>query len=373
MQQDDAASPAVTMKFARHAAADPRRPLPSVTACLVTHNRPHYVRDCLESLRRQSVGTAAFDIIVVDSCGTPATSAQLHALVEAMPNARLLRLERPGASAARNLGAEASRADLIAYIDDDGLAAADWIEQIQRVAAEHDPWPGVIGGRVLPVWEKPLPDWWPKSLRGVLSIIEWEGRGEFRTPQVPHGLEPYGVNMVVRREALLEMGGFADRLGRFAGLLLSDEDVQVGWKLQDRGLLAWYDSRLLVHHQIQAGRMAPEWLLNRLYWQGASTVATRRMLGHAAAVWRELPRRLAVELLTAPAGLLPASSTRLLGLRWRLAYARGFTRMALAGEQRKRRLPGRLLRALLRRDAGPIIPKLDIGARAGVDVPRERR
>ncbi|MBC4014692.1 glycosyltransferase family 2 protein [Siccirubricoccus deserti] len=353
--------------------AETRRALPSVTACLVTHNRPHYVRDCLESLRRQSVGTGAFDIIVVDSCGTPSTNARLREHVEGMPNARLLRVERPGASAARNLGAEASTADFIAYIDDDGLAAGDWIEQIQRVAAEHDPWPGVIGGRVLPVWEKPLPAWWPESLRGVLSIIEWEGRGEFRTPQVPRGLEPYGVNMVVQRKPLLEMGGFADRLGRFAGLLLSDEDVQVGWKLQDLGLLAWYDSRLLVHHQIQAGRMAPEWLLNRLYWQGASTVATRRMLGDAASVWRELPRRLVVELLTAPASLLPNSSTRLLGLRWRLAYARGFTRMALAGEQRKRYLPGRVLQALLRRDAEPIIPHLDIGARAGVDAPRKRR
>jgi hypothetical protein len=61
---------------------------------------------------------------------------------------------------------------------------------------------------------------------------------------------------------------------------------------------------------------------------------------------------------------LPKRSTALLGLRWRLAYARGFTRMALMGEQRKRSLPARLLRALIHRDGQPIIPTLDIGARA---------
>ena len=31
--------------------------------------------------------------------------------------------------------------------------------------------PAVIGGRILPAWEAPLPDWWPRSLRGVLTIV----------------------------------------------------------------------------------------------------------------------------------------------------------------------------------------------------------
>ncbi len=353
------------------AATLPATRVPTVTACLVTHDRPHYVKTCLESLREQTVGSDAFDIIVVDSCSRPEVSEQLAAMVAPLPNARLLRVDRPGASAARNMGAAASEADFIAYLDDDALAMPDWIEQIQRVAASRHPWPGVLAGRVLPVWEQPLPDWWPESLRGVLSIIEWEGAGEFRTPQVPAGLEPYGVNMIVQRQPLLEMGGFADRLGRFGRLLLSDEDVQVGWRLQDRGFSAWYDSSIVVRHQIQAGRMRPEWLLDRLYWQGASTVATRRILGSPEQVWRELPRRLAVELVTLPAGLLPRRSTSLLGLRWRLEYARGFTRMALMGEQKKRSLPARVLRALLRRDGEPIIPTLDIGARA--DEAREPR
>ena len=53
-----------------------------------------------------------------------------------------------------------------------------------------------------------------------------------------------------------------------------------------------YDLRITVYHQIQARRMKPEWLLSRLYWQGASTVLTRRLLQQATAVWWELPRRL---------------------------------------------------------------------------------
>jgi glycosyltransferase involved in cell wall biosynthesis len=313
------------------------------------------VRNCLKSLQQQTIGSGAFDILVVDSCGTTETGDQLAAMVAEVSNARLLRADQPGVSTARNLGMRESAADFVAYIDDDALAAPDWLACMREVIAMHPPWPGVVGGRVLPVWERPLPDWWPPSLRGVLSIIEWEGRGEYRTAQVPAKLEPYGVNMAVQRLPLLEAGGFPEHLGRFAGLLLSDEDVQVAWQLQDRGYRAWYDSRIVVRHQIQGRRMNPAWLLDRLYWQGMSTVATRRSLGYARDVWRAFPRRLAVELVCLPTTLVPGNSPRLMAPRWRLAYARGFTRMALCGGARKRDLPARLLRRFLAGTGGPVI------------------
>jgi hypothetical protein len=75
--------------------------------------------------------------------------------------------------------------------------------------------------------------------------------------------------------------------------------------------------------------MEPAWLLSRLYWQGASTVLTRRLLHRPHDVWRELPRRLLLALLLAPAGLIPRHSTYFLAARWRLAYAAGFARAAL--------------------------------------------
>jgi glucosyl-dolichyl phosphate glucuronosyltransferase len=85
-----------------------------------------------------------------------------------------------------------------------------------------------------------------------------------------------------------------------------------------------YDSRITVYHQIQARRMEPAWLLSRMYWQGVSTVLTRRLLQQPATVWHELPRRLAVACLLFPVALIPRQSTGLLWARWRLAYAIGF-------------------------------------------------
>jgi glycosyltransferase involved in cell wall biosynthesis len=299
-----------------------------VTVCICTHDRPGYLSDCLDGLRRQTVGDGRFDILVVDSASTGDIPAQVEQLVHGLRNARLLRIEQPGVSVARNAGAQEAAGDYIAYIDDDAIPACDWIERIVQSISETEPPPALIGGRILPHWEAPLPFWWPPSLRGSLSIIELEGQGEYRSAALPRGLEPYGANMVIHVPSLRAIGGFGTQSGRIGEALLSDEEVQLAWRLQDAGHSARYDSRIVARHQIQTARLTPAWLLSRLYWQGVSTVRTRRLLGRPGEVWRELPRRIAVAALLAPSALLPRHSTHLVPCRWRLAYALGFIHAA---------------------------------------------
>jgi len=301
---------------------------PRLTVCVCTHDRPVYLRACLDGLRRQTVRPDRFEVLVVDSASAPAAEREVARLVLDAPNFRHLRVERPGVSLARNVGARCARGAWIAYIDDDAIAEPNWVSTILDVIEAPDP-PSLIGGRILPLWEAPLPSWWPERLRGTLAIMEHAQAGEYRTKELPSGVEPYAANMVVNVAALLEAGGFRAAIGRYGGALLSDEEVQLAWRLQNAGLSTRHDPRIVVGHQIQANRLNPAWLLRRLYWQGASAVVTRRLLGEHDAVWRSLPRRLAVAGVLAPAALIPRTSARLIGLRWRLAYSVGFIRAAL--------------------------------------------
>ena len=212
-----------------------------LTVCICTHDRPHYVRDCLAGLSRQTMGRDRFSVLIVDSGSPEPARSELLGLAREHPGVRLIRVDAPGVSAARNAGAAAASSDYIAYIDDDAIPADDWVTSIVAALAEPGERPAVLGGRILPQWEAPLPVWWPASLRGLLSIIEHEGSGEYRTAALPPGLEPYGCNMVVRVASLLRAGGFGHGIGRIAGVLLSDEDVQLAWRLQDAGESARYD------------------------------------------------------------------------------------------------------------------------------------
>ena len=87
-----------------------------LTVCICTHNRPRYVRDCLDGLARQTVAQDAFAVLVVDSGSTGDTPAALTQLVAAASNASLIRLDQSGEALARNAGARACRTPYIAYI-----------------------------------------------------------------------------------------------------------------------------------------------------------------------------------------------------------------------------------------------------------------
>ena len=142
--------------------------------------------------------------------------------------------------------------------------------------------------------------------------------------------------MVVRRDGLagdgrLQRARSADKGRR----LLSDEDVQLAWALQDLGEPVRFDGSIVVRHSIQASRLHPRWLLTRLYSQGASTVATRRLLGDRRYIRHHLPRRFAVAAALSWAALVPSSSTWLIGARWRLAYSLGFLSAILGPEPQR--------------------------------------
>jgi hypothetical protein len=280
-----------------------------VTVCLCTRDSPGYARLCLDSLRSQTVGPQGFEVVVVDSASAAEAAAELRRLVAAMPNARLLRLERPGLSLARNAGARAATGDYVAFIDDDAAAAPDWVERIKRAVRRATPARRARRPRAAGVGG---------AAAGLVAGVAARGPDHQRVGgrrRVPHRAGP-GRARALRGEH----GGGARRApgGRrlrreprpAAGPLLSDEDVQLAWKLQQGGRSARHDARIVVHHRIQAGRLTPDWLLARLYWQGMSTVATRRLLGRPDQVWREFPRRLAVRLLCAPAAAMVPRAAR---------------------------------------------------------------
>lgn len=322
---------------------------PRIMVCICTHNRPDYLRDCLDGLRAQTIGLGGFDILVVDSASAPAPAARIAALVAGVANARLLRVDRLGLSLARNVAARAVGAGYIAYLDDDAIPSPDWIAAIQCALSGPDPAPVMLAGAILPLWEAPLPAWWPPDLRGVLSIIEIAGTGEFRRPGMAARLEPYGANMIIHAPALLAQGGFLESIGRHGEVLLSDEEKVLAWRLQDGGGRVLYDSRITVHHQIQAARLTMAWLLSRMYWQGVSHVRSARYLGHVEGLRMEAMRRFAIVILLAPLGLIPVACPYGVRLRWRWAYARGFLRAFLRpGEASARKSGSRLALAVPR-------------------------
>jgi GT2 family glycosyltransferase len=107
--------------------------VPSHLSVIVpTRDRPEALSACLEALAAQTAADR-LEVIVVDDGSRRA--ADVAAVVDRHPPARLVRGRGAGPAAARNDGAAAASGEILCFTDDDCVPSADWAE---RLAAEID-------------------------------------------------------------------------------------------------------------------------------------------------------------------------------------------------------------------------------------------
>jgi glycosyltransferase involved in cell wall biosynthesis len=109
--------------------------VPLVSVIIPTYNRAAWVTEAAASVLTQKFWD--YELIVVDDGSTDAT---LEALASFRGQVKVLRRkERRGVSAARNLGAGASRGDWLAFLDSDDLWLPDKLaRQIDYLRAHPD-------------------------------------------------------------------------------------------------------------------------------------------------------------------------------------------------------------------------------------------
>lgn len=225
-------------------------PLPSVgdaTRCCVVVP----VLDNPDGLDRLLSGLPGPAVVVDDG----STDAAAIRTVAERHGAHLLRHERNlGPAAARNTGLAATTGELVAFVDSDCQAPADWLDHL--VGHFDDPAVAVVAPRIVPMSHD-------------TTVI---GRFERTRSALDMGLDPQLVRpgsrlsfvpsaaMVVRRAALADVGGFDERLRL-------GEDVDLCWRLADRGWLVRYEPRGHVDHEV---RSRPGTWLHRRYQYGTS-------------------------------------------------------------------------------------------------------
>lgn len=175
-----------------------------VSVVIPTCNRRTILSRCLAALADQTFGD--FEVIVVDDCSTDNTIDMLESLRRDRPLLRLrwFRNERhAGANASRNRGIQAASGEIVAFLDSDCIAEADWLEKLVAGFDAEDV--AAVTGLVT---EPPPGNVYELALAGTCRV---HGRGD--APRL------VGGNMAVRR-ALLAGHGF-------------DEDAQ--WRSKLRG------------------------------------------------------------------------------------------------------------------------------------------
>jgi glucosyl-dolichyl phosphate glucuronosyltransferase len=271
----------------------------------------------LGTLARQEIDSHALEVVVVDDGSADPVAEIVRRAAGRGPIAmRCERQEGLGLNAARNLGAERSSAEVLAFLDDDTLADPAWAAAL--LGAFDGTGCSGVAGRVELDLEGPAPAWLAGN-RSFLSELDLGPQARW----LDDGPEPAGANCAVQRAELVRLGGFRAELDRRGASLISNGDTEFFRRLRESGGRIRYEPRARVLHRIPPERLTLAYFRRRAHAQGVSDELLEQLNGSSptarrrAREWIRLGR--AAPILAR--GLLARRGT--VNARLWVAYCRG--------------------------------------------------
>ena len=247
------------------------RPALSASVVISTYalSRLALLKECVASVLAQTYERTEAVVVADRTPGfVERLETELPKAVRIVPNAR------PGDQvAARNVGLDAARGDVVIYLDDDAIADPAWLARLMAHFA--DPNVAGAGGRAVPRWgERARPFWLPEELDWVVGGTH-RGFAEAGGPV----RNIHGHNMAFRRDVLTRLGGF--RVGRTGGDPISadgdDAELCVRIRAAFPKTVIFYEPAAEIHHYIPAGRLRIRYLIRKAFGQGVGKAMIRRM------------------------------------------------------------------------------------------------
>jgi len=184
---------------------------PKASVIVPAYNSAATIAACLESLK--TLHYPDYETIVIDDGSTDST-----AQIAEDTGARVIRTEHRGLAVARNAGTEAASGEIVAFIDSDARADADWLYHLVEAITRRGA--AAAGG----------PNFAPPSSASsdadaafaVAPGIPREVRGDG-----DELTQLCGCNMAITKAALREVGGFD------TSFIAAGDDVDLSWRLAD--------------------------------------------------------------------------------------------------------------------------------------------
>jgi glycosyltransferase involved in cell wall biosynthesis len=237
--------------------------LPDVSVVVIGRNEGQRLQRCLQSVARACWRDLAWELIYVDSNSTDG-SVQLAQHF----GARVLGIgqARPCAAVARNIGWRTARAPLVLFLDGDTLLAPDFVERAL---------PHLQDSRIAAVWGHRREVDPRQSIYTRVLDLDWV----FPTGRVDY----FGGDVLVRRRALEDTGGFDDTL-------VAGEEPELCRRLREAGWAIEHIDVPMTRHDLAITTLRAWW--TRAERAGlAYAQVSQRFARTADPLWRREARR----------------------------------------------------------------------------------
>lgn len=230
-----------------------------LTIVIPTKNRGKILGELLESLRRlDSLEGMGPEVIVADNDSNDDTYNFATSVATDFPTTiRVLKISRPGKSAAINAAVKAATGDVLAFLDDDVVVDKTWLTAVDDFFRVGE----FAAGQGLIRLQAPARDD-PE----IIKLVQ-----RYRTiPSLEHDLDVKplhslnGANFFVSRSAFERVGGFDERLG--PGASGTSEDVDFARRLTRARIAIGYAPQAIVYHRVDRHRLTEEYF-KQIHWQ----------------------------------------------------------------------------------------------------------
>lgn len=244
----------------------------ALSVIICTHNpRRDALEKVIDALRSQTLQMKQWELLLIDNASDTVLAIEVD--LSWHPNARHVREEQLGLTAARLRGIREAKAETFVFVDDDNVLDLNYLEIAYRISQS---WSilGAWGGQIIPDFEVQPPDW-TKSYLWMLAIREFD-RDKWSNLLHQHETTPCGAGLCVRKVVAQKYAELVRQQPERAGmdrkgqLLTSCGDSDLAFTACDIGLGTGQFTSLIVTHLIPANRLQEDYLLRLAEGMGYS-------------------------------------------------------------------------------------------------------
>ena len=207
-----------------------------------TYNQKEKLKAALESLFRQTLAPALYEIIVVDSSSNDGTDQMIKSLYPTPSALKYLEVENRGKPAARNRGIDEAQGEVVFLTDADMVADTNLLLEHLKAHQKHDN--ASFEGMTLNPDNKP---YIKEKLKGGQKL------------KFSYFLSG---NLSIKKKTLVDIGKFDPDFSEYGW-----EDIELGYRFAKKNIPLYYLPHAVNHH---IHEVSQEDMLKRKYEMGRS-------------------------------------------------------------------------------------------------------
>ncbi|HII29478.1 TPA: glycosyltransferase [Candidatus Woesearchaeota archaeon] len=224
-----------------------------LSVIVTTHNRADALEMCLKALADQSYPKPGFEVIVIDDGSSEETGQLVKELASSLPirirYSYQEHMGRSGVSKARNKGITEAKARHVLIMGDDIIASREFLMEHMRIHEEHKNAhkANMDKGEVIERGSAVLglTEWHPK-LKATLFMNFLINEGHQFNYKGIKDRNNCGYGMFYTSNISLATSWFTEEL--FDEEMFALEDVELGYRLEKKGLKIVFNPRALAYH-----------------------------------------------------------------------------------------------------------------------------